>query len=49
MLRARLGPEAMDAFAKAAQAIIIKRHGGPEKANNVGAPGTTPVSGNAQE
>ena len=49
VLRARLDPEEMDAAAKAAQAALIERHGGPEKAKNVGAPGTTPVPGYGQE
>ena len=48
-LRERLDPEAVDAEAKAAQAALIERHGGPDKARNVGAPGTTPVPGYGQE
>ena len=48
-LRERLDPEAVDAEAKAAQAALIERHSGPNKAQNVGAPGTTPVPGYGQE
>ena len=44
-LRTLLDPEEVAAAAKAAQAAIINRHGGPEKAKNVGTPGTTPVPG----
>ena len=47
-LRERLDPEAVDAEAKVTQAALIERHGGPNKAQNVGAPGTTPVPGYAQ-
>jgi choline-sulfatase len=42
-LRAIVDPEATDRRAKAAQAALIARHGGPEKALNVGAPGATPA------
>ena len=42
-LRAMLDPEATDARAKADQADLIARFGGPEKACNVGAPGATPA------
>jgi choline-sulfatase len=42
-LRAMLDPEAIDARAKADQAALIERFGGPEKACNVGAPGATPA------
>ena len=42
-LRAMLDPEATDARAKADQAALIERFGGPEKACNVGAPGATPA------
>ena len=45
MLRERLDPEEVDRRAKADQAALIERHGGPEKALGVGAPGTTPVPG----
>ncbi len=38
-----LDPEATDARAKADQAALIARFGGPEKACNVGAPGATPA------
>jgi len=42
-LRRMLDPEATDARAKADQAALIARFGGPEKALNVGAPGATPA------
>ena len=42
-LRSMLDPEAIDARAKADQAVLIARHGGPEKAIYVGAPGATPA------
>jgi choline-sulfatase len=42
-LRAMLDPEATDARAKADQAALVARFGGPEKACNVGAPGATPA------
>jgi choline-sulfatase len=42
-LRELLDPEATDALAKADQAALIARFGGPEKARNVGAPGATPA------
>jgi choline-sulfatase len=42
-LRGMLDPEATDARAKADQAALIARFGGPEKALNVGAPGATPA------
>jgi choline-sulfatase len=42
-LRAMLDPEAVEARVKADQAALIARHGGPEKASNVGAPGATPA------
>ena len=43
MLRTIVDPEATDAKARAAQAALIARHGGPENALNVGAPGATPA------
>ncbi len=49
LLRERLDPEAVDRRAKADQERLIERHGGPEKALGVGAPGTTPVPGYGQE
>jgi choline-sulfatase len=42
-LRNMLDPEATDARAKADQAALIERFGGPQKACNVGAPGATPA------
>jgi choline-sulfatase len=42
-LRQRLDPEAVDARAKADQAALIARFGGPAKALHVGAPGATPA------
>ena len=42
-LRGILDPEATDARAKADQAALIARFGGPENALNVGAPGATPA------
>ena len=39
-LRRLLDPEATDARAKADQAALIERFGGPAKAINVGAPGS---------
>jgi len=42
-LRDMLDPEATDARAKADQAALIERFGGPQKAMNVGAPGATPA------
>ena len=42
-LRAILDPEATDARAKADQAALIERFGGPDKAINIGAPGATPA------
>jgi choline-sulfatase len=42
-LRGMLDPEATDARAKADQATLIARFGGPERACNVGAPGATPA------
>lgn len=42
-LRGILDPEATDARAKADQAALIERFGGPEKAANIGAPGATPA------
>ena len=42
-LRRLLDPEATDARAKADQAALISRFGGPAKAINVGAPGATPT------
>lgn len=45
LLRERLDPEEVDRRAKVDQNRLIKRHGGPEKALGVGAPGTTPVPG----
>ena len=49
LLRERLDPEAVDAMAKADQARLIERFGGPEAAKRAGAPGTTPVPGYSQE
>ncbi len=49
LLRQRLDPEAVDRQAKADQAALIARFGGPEAAKNAGAPGTTPVPGYSQE
>jgi choline-sulfatase len=49
LLRERLDPEEVDRRAKADQDRLIERHGGPEKALGVGAPGTTPVPGYDQE
>ena len=48
-LREWLDPEDVDRRAKADQARLVARHGGPEKALGVGAPGTTPVPGYDQE
>ena len=45
LLRERLDPEEVDRRAKADQARLIDRHGGPETALGVGAPGATPVPG----
>ena len=42
-LRAMLDPEAVEARAKADQADLIARFGGPETAGNIGAPGATPA------
>jgi choline-sulfatase len=42
-LRNILDPEATDKRAKADQAALIERFGGPEKARNIGAPGATPA------
>ena len=42
-LRAMLDPEEIDARAKADQAALIARHGGRDKAMNIGAPGATPA------
>jgi choline-sulfatase len=42
-LRSQIDPEAIDATAKADQAALIARHGGPEKALYIGAPGATPA------
>jgi choline-sulfatase len=42
-LRRMLDPEATDARAKADQAALIERFGGPAKAANIGAPGATPA------
>jgi choline-sulfatase len=42
-LRDRLNPEAVDAQAKADQRALITRHGGPEAASRLGAPGATPA------
>lgn len=44
-LREQLDPEAVDRRAKADQRRLIERHGGPEMALRVGAPGATPVPG----
>ncbi|MEM9682297.1 MAG: sulfatase-like hydrolase/transferase [Pseudomonadota bacterium] len=49
LLRERLDPEDVDRRAKADQDHLIDRHGGPELAIGVGAPGTTPVPGYASE
>ncbi len=49
LLRERLDPEAVDRRAKDDQERLIARHGGPERALGVGAPGTTPVPGYGQE
>jgi choline-sulfatase len=38
-----LDPEATDARAKADQAALIERFGGPAKALHIGAPGATPA------
>ncbi|MBN9263127.1 MAG: sulfatase-like hydrolase/transferase, partial [Hyphomicrobium sp.] len=43
VLRTLVDPEATDARAKADQAALIARFGGPEKAMNIGAPGATPA------
>ncbi len=42
-LRGIVDPDATDARARAAQTALIARHGGPETARNVGAPGATPA------
>lgn len=42
-LRGIIDPEATDARAKADQARLIERFGGPQHAMNVGAPGATPA------
>ena len=42
-LRAIIDPEKTDLRAKADQAALIARYGGPEKAMNVGAPSATPA------
>ena len=42
-LRGMLDPEATDARAKADQAALIERYGGPAKALHIGAPGATPA------
>jgi choline-sulfatase len=42
-LRGMIDPEAIDIRAKADQAALIARFGGPEKAINIGAPGATPA------
>ena len=49
LLRAPIDPEDVDRQAKEAQAAVIERHGGRDKARNGGAPGTTPVPRYAQE
>lgn len=49
LLRKRLDPEEVDRRAKADQDRLIERHGGPEKALAVGAPGATPVPGYGHE
>lgn len=41
-LRSLIDPEAVDAQAFADQAVLIARHGGPEKAARLGAPAATP-------
>ena len=48
-LRAMLDPDAVDRRAKADQAALIERFGGREAAMDYGAPGATPVPGQAQE
>jgi choline-sulfatase len=42
-LNALIDPAAIDAQAKADQAALIARHGGPERAKDIGAPGATPA------
>ena len=42
-LRAIVDPDTIDRRARAAQAALIARHGGPAKAIDVGAPGATPA------
>ena len=42
-LRAMLDPDAVDAEAKAAQAALVARFGGPQVAANIGAAGATPA------
>ena len=42
-LHAMLDPQEIDRRAKTAQAALIARFGGPEKAANIGAPGATPA------
>jgi choline-sulfatase len=42
-LRTMIDPERTDARAKADQAALVARYGGPEKAKNIGAPGATPA------
>ena len=49
LLRMHLDPEKVDQQAKIAQEALIARHGGPDKALSIGAPGTTPVPGYGQE
>lgn len=48
-LRRMLDPEVVDAKAKAAQAELIDRFGGREKAMNLGAKGATPAPGQESE
>lgn len=43
LLRARLDPQAIDRRAKADQAALVARHGGPQMALSVGVPGASPV------
>jgi choline-sulfatase len=42
-LRAMIDPATVDAQANADQAALIVRHGGPERARDIGAPGATPA------
>lgn len=42
-LHGLIDPDAVDAQAKADQAALIARYGGPERARHIGAPGATPA------